>query len=83
MDYTLAESAANLNIKTARPEKMDSVYGFNPLKEHAIRKGQFDSTLEFYAAHPVLYRQVYDTVLARLNVLRMSRELIKTDSLSK
>jgi hypothetical protein len=81
--YTLSESAANLNIKSARPEKMDSVYAFNPLKEKGIRKAQFDSTLDFYAGHPVLYRQVYDSVLVRLNALRVSREIIKTDSLSK
>lgn len=83
VDYALAESVSNLNLKSVTPAQFDTVYAFNPLKARTIRKTQFDSTVLFYSAHPRAYRQVYDTVLSRLNTLRLAREKSKSPALSK
>jgi len=83
VQIALAESSINLNIKAVSQEKIDSAYPFNPLQDLNIRKTQFDSSLRFYAGHPVIYRAVYDSVLTKLNELRFSREKLKNDSLSK
>ncbi len=83
IQLSLAESSINLNFQNVIPAKLDSTYPFNPLKDLNIRKSLFDSSLHFYTAHPVIYRTVYDSVLARLNDLRFSREKLKNDSLLK
>lgn len=77
-DFSLAESAANLNVKTAA--KPDSVYAFNPLTENKVRKTLFDSSLNFYCRHSHLYKKVYEQVLARLKVLE-SKKLSVTDTI--
>jgi len=81
VDFALAESAINLNIKGIQIHKLDSVYHFNPLLERGIRKSQYDSTLQFYAAHPELYTAIYDTVLLRLSELKISRSGSKIEGL--
>lgn len=75
VDYSLSESATNLNILALPLEKADSAYAFDPLAQHHVRKTQYDSTLMFYAAHPILYRMVYDSVLARLDQLKLVRKM--------
>jgi hypothetical protein len=71
VDFSLAESSSNLNIKRTTIQKVDSVYSFDPLAEHGIRKSQYDSTLDFYSHHPDLYRNVYDSVLVKLADLKI------------
>ena len=66
VDFSLAESAVNMNIRNVALSKSDSVYAFNPLKEHGIRKAQYDSSVTFYTRHPQLYKRIYDNVMARL-----------------
>jgi hypothetical protein len=83
VDYALAESVSNLNLKSVTPIQFDTVYAFNPIRARNIRKSQFDSTVLFYSAHPRAYRHVYDTVLSRLNTLRLAREKSKTQAPSK
>lgn len=83
VDYSIAESITNLNIKSVQPAKFDSVYAFNPLKLRHIRKSQFDSTIYYYAARPAQYRIIYDTVLSHLNTLRLARQKTKTPDPSK
>jgi hypothetical protein len=83
VQMALAESSINLNLRNIPTHRLDSAYPFNPLQELQIRKSLFDSSLQFYAAHPVIYRTVYDSVLARLNDLRFSRQKLTNDSLSK
>lgn len=83
VQMALTESAINLNLKSIRAEKVDSAYPFNPLRDLNIRKSLFDSSLHFYAAHPTIYRNVYDSVLTKLNEMRFSRQKISNDSLSK
>jgi hypothetical protein len=83
IDFALAESAANLNIKNVSIPQLDSAYAFDPLRDHKISKSLYDSTLLFYSEHPELYRMVYDTVLVRLGALKVSREKTKKDSLTK
>lgn len=83
VDYALAESVSNLNLKSVTPAQFDTVYAFNPLRTRGVRKGQFDSTVMFYSAHPRSYRIIYDTVLSRLNTLRLVREKTKSQAPSK
>jgi hypothetical protein len=82
VDFALAESAATLNIKNVPVNKLDSAYGFDPLKENKIRRSQYDSTLTYYADHPALYSKVYENVMKRLSELESARSFTK-DSAAK
>lgn len=82
-DFALAESAANLNIKSISPIKTDSVYAFNPLVENNIRKSQYDSTVQFYTKQPEVYKKIYEKVLGRLSEISADRTKLNSDSLSK
>lgn len=79
-DYALAESAANMNIKNATLQRLDSVYAFNPLAEHNIRKSQYDSAIAFYSSRPDLYKKIYEDVLVALSELQTKRNPAKNDS---
>jgi hypothetical protein len=74
VDFCLAESAANTNIKSVAAVQFDSAYAFNPLIEHGIRKGQYDSTLLYYSENTDLYKKVYDDVLAQLIEIHARRQ---------
>ncbi len=78
-EFSLAESAANLNIKNVAQNKLDSAYAFNPLKEHKIRQSQFDSTISFYCHHSELYKKVYESVLDKLQAFESGR-IIQNDT---
>lgn len=81
-DLSLAESAANLNIKNVRIDKIDSAYAFDPLKENGVSKSKYDSTALFYAEHPDLYNEVYDQVLTKLSEMQSAKKTV-TDSVKK
>ena len=82
--FLIAESATNLNIKNADIAKFDSVYAFNPLKENNITKAQYDLTLDFYAKHPKLYKQIYEDALQQLSELQtQKRAALVADSINK
>ncbi|MCU0359355.1 MAG: DUF4296 domain-containing protein [Bacteroidia bacterium] len=66
VDFSICESASSINIKQVSNLKFDSVYAFNPLAEHKIRKGQYDSTLSYYAGHIDEYKAIYEAVLERI-----------------
>lgn len=70
VDFALAESASNLNIKSVTVEKIDSTYSFNPLIEHSVSKSTYDLSVSFYANHPLLYKKVYDSVLTHLSEIK-------------
>ena len=74
VDFALAESAANMNIKNVPFNNTDSVYAFNPLKENHITKEQYDTTLAFYSSHPELYKEIYEEVLIKLNAMQTQRD---------
>ena len=74
-DYYLAEGATSLNIKQSASNQMDSVYGFNPLKDHLITKSKFDSSVVFYSNHPVVLKLIYDKVLERLGKIQNDGKL--------
>lgn len=74
VDFALAESAANMNIKNVPFNKTDSVYAFNPLEENHITKEQYDTTLAFYSSHPELYKEIYEEVLVKLNAMQTQRD---------
>ena len=72
-DFTLAETAVNINIKKADGQKFDSLYAFNPLIENNVSKSTFDTTLSFYSHNPTLFKEVYDLSLEKLSKLQDSR----------
>ncbi|MES2679201.1 MAG: DUF4296 domain-containing protein [Bacteroidota bacterium] len=82
VDFALAESAANLNIKNTPNNRYDTVYAFDPLKENHITRSKYDSTLMFYAHNTKLYRKIYEGVLASLSEMQTRRDSIRTDSVS-
>ena len=74
VDFTLAESAANINVLNVAGLKGDTVYAFNPLLDHNISKEKFDTTLYYYSHHPEQFKEVYALVLEKLNRLQTSRK---------
>ncbi|PBQ32085.1 hypothetical protein CNR22_09990 [Sphingobacteriaceae bacterium] len=82
-DFALAESAANMNIKNADLQKLDSIYNFNPLLDNGVTQVEYDSAVAFYARHQVIYKRIYENVLAALNDLQAKRNPIVKDSISK
>ena len=83
VDYALAESAANLNIKNVSLLRLDTAYAFAPLKENNISRSKYDSTLMFYSKHTVLYKKIYENVLAELSEIKTARDTLKMDSIHK
>ena len=85
IDFALAESASNLNIKNATGMKIDSIYAFNPLKENNVSKQKYDSTLMFYSKNPKLFKEIHDEILLTLSGMQDARKNsgIKKDSLKK
>lgn len=77
VDFALAESAANTNIKNVPNNQADSVYNFNPLEENNITKAQYDSALVFYSSHTELYKEIYQEVLQRLNAMQTRRDSLR------
>ncbi|MBL7933423.1 MAG: DUF4296 domain-containing protein [Bacteroidia bacterium] len=80
-DFALAESAASMNVNNIPLRDLDSVYAFNPLKQHGIRQSQYDSTIKFYVDNPKLYKEVYEAVLEQLSIMESNRTAVKKDSL--
>jgi hypothetical protein len=83
VDYALAESAANLNIKNVSLLRLDTTYAFAPLKENNISRSKYDSTLMFYSKHTILYKKIYENVLAELSEIKTARDTLKMDSIHK
>lgn len=77
VDFSLAESAANLNIKGTPVQKVDSVYHFDPLKENGISQSQYDTTVWYYSRHPEQYKEIYEEVLKILSEMEASRNEVK------
>jgi len=80
VDFALAESTSNINIKNVSSEKNDSAYAFNPLKENNVSRVDYDSALAFYSKHPTLYKKVYENVLVILSKMQIRNDTIKVDS---
>jgi len=74
VDFTLAESAAGINVLNVQGQKIDTVYSFNPLLDNNITKAQFDTSLYFYSHHPKLFREVYEVTLEKLSRMQASRK---------
>jgi len=83
VDFALAESAYNLNIKNVPAQRFDTTYAFNPLSENHISKAKYDSTILFYAHHPNLYKKIYENVLAALSEIKTKRDTLRKDSVPK
>jgi len=66
-DAYLAEGASGINVKNANGQSFDSVYLFNPFRDHGISREQFDSSLVFYSQHPKKLKIVYEKVLEKLS----------------
>ena len=79
VDFALAESTSNMNVKNVSAAKIDSVYAFNPLKENGITKPQYDSAIAFYSKHPLLYKKIYEDVLVALSKMQVKKDSSKVD----
>ena len=74
VDFSLAESAASLNVLNVPGLKGDTVYAFNPLLDNKVERTTFDTTLYFYSHHPKLFKEVYVLALEKLSKLQASRK---------
>ena len=83
VDFSLAESAGNLNVKNLPAEKMDSAYAFDPLEENNVSRSQYDSAVSFYSKHPSIYKKIYENVLATLSKMQLRNDSAKVDPVSK
>ena len=83
VDFSLAESASNLNVKNLPAEKMDSAYAFDPLEENKISKNQYDSAVSFYSKHPLIYKKIYENVLTTLSKMQLKTDTVKVVPVSK
>lgn len=73
-DFTLAESAAGINVKNARADKLDSVYAFDPLADNHISRKDFDTSLYFYSHHPTLFKEAFQLAMEKLSQMQSSRK---------
>ncbi|MBL7920976.1 MAG: DUF4296 domain-containing protein [Bacteroidia bacterium] len=83
VDFALAESTSNINVKNLPADKMDSVYNFDPLIDNHVSKSAYDSTITFYSKHPALYKRVYENVLTELSKMQVKKDSVKVDPVSK
>jgi hypothetical protein len=74
VDFSLAESAASINIVGSPVQRVDTVYAFNPLLDNNVKRATFDTTLYFYSHHPKLFKEVYLLALEKLSKLQASRK---------
>jgi len=74
VDFSLAESAAGINIASVPGHKVDTVYAFNPLFDNNVKRATFDTTLYFYSHHPKLFKEVYLLALEKLSKIQASRK---------
>lgn len=66
-DAYLAEGASGINVKGANGMQFDSVYLFNPFKDHNVTRSKFDSSLTYYSQNPKKLKAIYDQVLQKLS----------------
>ncbi len=83
VDFSLAESAGNLNVKNLSGLKFDSAYAFNPLKENNVSQAQYDTTVAFYSKHPKQYKKIFEEVLTALSKMQATRNAVKKDTVAK
>lgn len=74
-DAYLGEGASGINVRNAIGEKFDSVYLFNPFKEHYISRQRFDTSIAFYSQHPKKLKVIYDQVLDQLSKLQAKKRM--------
>lgn len=80
VDFSMAEAAANSNVKKVPNSQIDSVYAFDLLKERRIRKTQYDSTLFYYSNHIEEYKIIYEKVIETLSASQVKRKRSIMDS---
>lgn len=83
VDFALAESAANMNIKNTLLLKLDSVYAFDPLEDNGVTLARYDSSIAFYVRNPEVYKKIYEQVLASMSEIQTKRNPVKKDTNSK
>jgi hypothetical protein len=83
LDFALAESASNINVKNVPSERSDSTYAFDPLVENKVSRAEYDSSIVFYSKHPGLYKKIYENVLAALSKMQVKKDSTKVAPVSK
>ncbi|MDP1803016.1 MAG: DUF4296 domain-containing protein [Bacteroidota bacterium] len=83
LDFALAESASNINVKNVPAERSDSTYAFDPLVENKVSRAQYDSAIVFYSKHPGLYKKIYENILVSLSKMQVKNDTTKIGQVSK
>lgn len=70
-DFHLAEAAlAEKKVQQQNTVAYSSLYYALLFQKYAISYHRFNASMEFYSAHPKLYRETYDKVLEELSRLQ-------------
>ena len=70
VDIHLADALSDRNPRDTIVEVLDSASLYGAVfRKHAVTKGEFDTTMVYYSAHPEEFRKLYDVVLARLKMM--------------
>ncbi len=83
LDFALAESASNINVKAVPSERSDSTYAFDPLAENKVTRAQYDSAIVFYSKHPGIYKKIYENILVALSKMQVKKDSTKVGPVSK
>jgi len=74
VDIHLADGMAMDNMRYNEKFLLDSASLYESVfNKHKVTRAQFDSTMQYYSAHPDDFQQMYNTLTARLK--RMEDEL--------
>lgn len=71
----MAESISGLNIKNVQGQQFDTVYAFNPFKDHNVTRASFDSSLVFYSKHPTKFKELLDKAIEKITQNQAMRDM--------
>jgi PIN domain nuclease of toxin-antitoxin system len=69
-DLSLAESIISIKQVQSPAMNVDSLIKFNIFKQHNISKKQYEDNIDYYSAHPVEFKEVYDLVAKRIEGIK-------------
>jgi hypothetical protein len=72
-DMALMEAAISQKTGIDPARNIDSSSRFNIYKQHNISRGLYDSSMKYYSARPVEFKEVYDLVVTRLDNMRSEK----------
>jgi hypothetical protein len=72
-DLTLIEANINIGNLYIGKANADSTSRFNVYKQYGTTRKVYDSSLVFYSKHPIIFKEVYEMVLERLNKMQNNK----------